>query len=405
MVISDFNAKMRSLFVLIVMLLCGVAVSAQDGSVSGVVKDQTGEPAIGATIQVKGTTHGTITDYDGNFTLDVPSDAVLVVSYMGFKTQEITVGSQRSFNITLVEDAELLDDVVVIGYGVVKKDDATGSVTAIEPDMMNKGLTTNAQDMMQGKIAGVNVTTAGGDPGAGAAIRIRGGSSLSASNDPLIVIDGLAMDNNGIQGVSNPLAMVNPNDIETFTVLKDASATAIYGSRASNGVIIITTKKGRAGQKPTFSYEGNMSASVLTNRMEVMNTSEYRDWLTNNGFSSQANGLGAGKGHEGDPQGLADFLVGCNGVANTLAVGNKIQESTDEYVTVRMEGKCALVQGWEKMGLSPEEVEYLCDIASYGDYGHANALDLQGTWECTSAQKNCDYCDFKIEKLKEKTIV
>ena len=293
MVISDFNAKMRSLFVLIVMLLCGVAVSAQDVSVSGVVKDQTGEPAIGATIQVKGTTHGTITDYDGNFTLDVPSDAVLVVSYMGFKTQEITVGSQRSFNITLVEDAELLDDVVVIGYGVVKKDDATGSVTAIEPDMMNKGLTTNAQDMMQGKIAGVNVTTVGGDPGAGAAIRIRGGSSLSASNDPLIVIDGLAMDNNGIQGVSNPLAMVNPNDIETFTVLKDASATAIYGSRASNGVIIITTKKGRAGQKPTFSYEGNMSASVLTNRMEVMNTSEYRDWLTNNGFSSQANGLGA----------------------------------------------------------------------------------------------------------------
>ncbi|MBO8440672.1 MAG: TonB-dependent receptor [bacterium] len=293
MVISDFNAKMRSLFVLIVMLLCGVAVSAQDVSVSGVVKDQTGEPAIGATIQVKGTTHGTITDYDGNFTLDVPSDAVLVVSYMGFKTQEITVGSQRSFNITLVEDAELLDDVVVIGYGVVKKDDATGSVTAIEPDMMNKGLTTNAQDMMQGKIAGVNVTTVGGDPGAGAAIRIRGGSSLSASNDPLIVIDGLAMDNNGIQGVSNPLAMVNPNDIETFTVLKDASATAIYGSRASNGVIIITTKKGRAGQKPTFSYEGNMSASVLTNRMEVMSASQYRDWLGSNGFENKLGGLGS----------------------------------------------------------------------------------------------------------------
>ena len=119
----------------------------------------------------------------------------------------------------------------------------------------------------------------------------------------------------------------------------------------------------------------------------------------------KANGLGAGKGHEGDPKGLADFLVGCNGVANTLAVGNKIQESADEHVTVRMEGKCALVQGWERMGLSPEEVEYLCDIASYGDFGHANALDLQGTWECTSAQPGCDYCDFKIEKLKEKTIV
>lgn len=119
----------------------------------------------------------------------------------------------------------------------------------------------------------------------------------------------------------------------------------------------------------------------------------------------KALGMGAGQGHEGDPAGLADFLVSCNSVANTLAVGNHVCEKTDEFTTVRMEGKCALVQGWEKMGLSPEEVEYLCDIASYGDYGHANALDLQGTWLCTSAQKGCDYCDFKIEKLKEKTIV
>ncbi len=291
--VSVFYAKMRGLIAVVVMLLCSAAAMAQSVSVKGVVRDQTGEPAIGATIQVKGTTHGTITDYDGNFAIDVPADAVLVVSYMGFKTQEITVGGQRSFNITLVEDSELLEDVVVIGYGVVKKDDATGSVTAIEPDMMNKGLTTNAQDMMQGKIAGVSVTSAGGDPGAGAAIRIRGGSSLSASNDPLIVIDGLAMDNNGIQGVSNPLSMVNPNDIETFTVLKDASATAIYGSRASNGVIIITTKKGQKGSAPKFSYEGNMSASVLTNRAEVMNAAEYRDWLTNNGFASVAGGLGS----------------------------------------------------------------------------------------------------------------
>lgn len=119
----------------------------------------------------------------------------------------------------------------------------------------------------------------------------------------------------------------------------------------------------------------------------------------------KALGLGAGKGHEGDPEGLAEFLVNANGVNNTLAVGNKVLCRDEESVTVRMEGKCALVQGWEKMGLSPEEVSYLCDIASYGDYGHANALDLQGTWECTSAQPGCDYCDFKIEKLKEKTIV
>ena len=116
----------------------------------------------------------------------------------------------------------------------------------------------------------------------------------------------------------------------------------------------------------------------------------------------KANGLGAGKGNEGNPDGLAAFLVGCNSAANTLAIGNKIQEKTDDHVTVRMEGKCALVQGWEKMGLTPEEVSYLCDIASYGDFGHANALELTGTWLCTSAQPGCEYCDFKIEHLKEK---
>lgn len=119
----------------------------------------------------------------------------------------------------------------------------------------------------------------------------------------------------------------------------------------------------------------------------------------------KALGMGAGKGQEGNPKGLAEFLVACNSVANTLSIGNHISEKTDEYTTVRMEGKCALVQGWEKMGLSPKEVEYLCEIASYGDYGHANALDLQGTWLCTSAQPGCEFCDFKIEKLREKTVV
>lgn len=143
----------------------------------------------------------------------------------------------------------------------------TGSVTAIKPDEMNKGLVTNAQDMMQGKIAGVSVTSGGGTPGGGATIRVRGGSSLNASNDPLVVIDGLAMDNQGVKGLANPLSMVNPADIETFTVLKDASATAIYGSRGSNGVIIITTKKGRSGAKPTITYNGNVSVSTKKKRL------------------------------------------------------------------------------------------------------------------------------------------
>lgn len=178
---------------------------------------------------------------DGNFTLSVPKGAILQVSFIGYKTQEIEATS--SVIVTLKDDSELLNEVVVIGYGVAKKNDLTGSVTAIKPDEKNKGLVVSAQDMIQGKIAGVNVNTTSGAPGEGAQIRIRGGASLNASNNPLIVIDGMPMDNNNTKGVNNPLSLVNPNDIETFTVLKDASATAIYGSRGSNGVIIITTKK------------------------------------------------------------------------------------------------------------------------------------------------------------------
>ena len=268
-------------------------VSAQNGrSISGTVVDENRDPAIGASVAVKGMTTGTVTDFDGNFQLNnIADDAILVISYIGYATQEVPVAGKSEFNIVMQEDARLLEELVVIGYGTVRKNDATGSVMAIKPDQINKGLVINAQDMMAGKIAGVNVTSYGGTPGGGATIRIRGGSSLSASNDPLIVIDGLAMDNEGIKGVANPLSMVNPNDIETFTVLKDASATAIYGSRASNGVIIITTKKGAAGSKPRVSYEGNASAGFMTNRLEVMDANRYRNYITQN-FPSAVSRLG-----------------------------------------------------------------------------------------------------------------
>jgi len=256
------------------LLLTGMTAFAQI-AVQGTVTDvANGEPIIGASVLEIGTTNGTITDFDGNFELTVQPGAKLAISYMGYKTQELAAAP--SMNVRMGEDTELLDEVVVVGYGVVKKNDATGSVTAIKPDDMNKGLTTNAQDMLQGKIAGVNVTSSDGTPGGAATIRIRGGASLNASNSPLVVIDGLALDNNGIPGAANPLSMVNPSDIESFTVLKDASATAIYGSRASNGVIIITTKKGAAGSKPKFSYEGNVSFGALTNRMEVLTGDELR---------------------------------------------------------------------------------------------------------------------------------
>ncbi|MGN1239582.1 MAG: SusC/RagA family TonB-linked outer membrane protein [Paludibacteraceae bacterium] len=263
---------------LVCMMLIGVSLFAQTTATGVVLDAANNEPIIGANIIEVGTTNGTITDFDGNFTLNVKTGAKLEISYMGYKS--VSLPAAANMRVMLGEDSELLDEVIVVGYGVVKKNDATGSVTAIKPDDMNKGLNTNAQEMMQGKIAGVVVTSDGGTPGAGATIRIRGGSSLSASNSPLVVIDGLAMDNNGIPGASNPLSMVNPNDIETFTVLKDASATAIYGSRASNGVIIITTKKGKAGSKPKFSYEGNVSISNLTNRTEVFTGDQMRAYAT-----------------------------------------------------------------------------------------------------------------------------
>ena len=271
-------------------LFLSVVAFAQQISVKGHVKDASGEDVIGATVRVAGTATATVTDFNGVFTLKADQGATITVSYVGYQTA--SVAAAPTLEITLQDDATLLNDVVVIGYGVAKKNDLTGSVTAIKPDEKNHGLITNAQDMIQGKIAGVNVTNGGGTPGGGATIRIRGGSSLHASNDPLIVIDGLAMDNQGIKGAANPLSMVNPNDIESFTVLKDASATAIYGSRGSNGVIIITTKKGRSGQAPKVSYNGNVSYSVKKKTLDVLDGDEYRAFIKNYyGADSEAAGL------------------------------------------------------------------------------------------------------------------
>ena len=263
------------MLVLLLGLFLSVGAFAQI-DVKGHVKDAQGEPIIGATVRVAGTQTATVSDFDGNFVLKANQGADISVSYVGYQPQ--TVKAAATLEITLQEDAAVLDNVVVIGYGRAKKNDLTGSVTALKPDDMNHGLQTSAQDMLQGKIAGVNITNTGGEPGAGSTIRIRGGSSLNASNNPLIVIDGLSMDTYGVQGLSNPLSLVNPNDIESFTVLKDASATAIYGSRASNGVIIITTKKGRKGQKPQISYNGNVSISAVKKKMDVMNAAEYIDF-------------------------------------------------------------------------------------------------------------------------------
>ena len=273
-----FTIPQRAMMLLFGLML-SVGAFAQI-TVNGLVKDATGEGVIGATVRVVGQEGGTVTDFEGKFVIKCAEGASLQISSVGYQTA--TVQAKPEVIVVLKDDAQMLENVVVIGYGTAKKNDLTGSVTAIKPDEKNRGLVTNAQDMIQGKIAGVNVTTGSGAPGTGASIRIRGGSSLNASNDPLIVIDGLAMDNKGVKGLSNPLSMVNPNDIESFTVLKDASATAIYGSRGSNGVIIITTKKGRKGNgtvAPSISYNGNVSYSIAAKKFDVLDADEYRKFI------------------------------------------------------------------------------------------------------------------------------
>ena len=269
-------------------LAAAASVSAQSRyEVTGVVVDQLG-PVIGAAVVETGTTNGAVTDLDGRFSLKVASpDATVEVSCIGYTSQSFKA-SEVPATITLIEDNEFLDEVVVIGYGTVKKSDMTGSVVAVKADEINRGAVRSPDQLLTGKVAGLLVTPASGQPGASASIRIRGAASLNASNDPLIVIDGVPITGDGGAGMGNPLASVNPNDIETYSVLKDASATAIYGSRASNGVIIITTKKG-SGRGLRISYEGSASVKQNIATLNMMNGNEYRDYVNKTFAGTYAN--------------------------------------------------------------------------------------------------------------------
>ncbi len=228
---------------------------------------------------MKGTTSGTVTDFDGNFQLNVADNAVLVITYVGYATQEVSA-NQSPLRVVLREDAQLLEELVVIGYGTARKSDLTGSIAAIGEKDFQRGLVTNPASLITGRIAGVQVTSTGGRAGSGNQIRIRGGASLSATNDPLIVIDGIPLDNQGISGMTNPLSTINPNDIESMNILKDASATAIYGSRASNGVVIITTKRGTAGQKLKIDISTQNSIATIARRVEVLSADKFREVIT-----------------------------------------------------------------------------------------------------------------------------
>ncbi len=262
------------------MCLGGTALLAQR-QLSGKVTDaENGEPLIGASIFAMGTTVGAISDYDGNYKISLPEGAVQIrVAYTGYTEQIINVGAANIIDVKMSPGAAI-EEVVVIGYGTVKKEDATGSVNAVAEKSFNRGAIVSPQQLLAGKIAGVSITPNSGEPGANASIRIRGGTSVSASNDPLFVIDGVPLKNDGYAGGRNPLNFINPSDIESITVLKDASAAAIYGSRGANGVIIITTKKGKKGEEARVTYDGYYTTSQFTGKPNVLNAEEFRNVVT-----------------------------------------------------------------------------------------------------------------------------
>lgn len=276
---------------LFLLLLFPVGLWAQS-TVKGTVTDKTsGQTLPGVSILIQGSTTGTSTDLDGKFSLsNVKKGDVINFSYLGFRTHSVNYQNQQELLVQLEEDSSMIDEVVIIGYGSVRKEDTTGSVTTVTSKDFVKGPVVAADQMIQGKVAGVQVTSGGGAPGEGAMIRIRQGSSLTASNDPLIVIDGIPVGADN-RGGRNPLATINQNDIESVTVLKDASASAIYGSRASNGVIIITTKKGRSGEMQ-ITYSGNVSHSETADRVNVLSADQLRDYINTYGNATQQGLLG-----------------------------------------------------------------------------------------------------------------
>ena len=295
------KSLIRILLIACSLAVCGLssaAVSAMqdDITVSGTVTDETGTPLVGLTVYVSGTNNGALTDLDGHYSIEVPDGAILVFSYLGYATREVPVNGQAVIDMQLFPDTQLLADAVVIGYGTTTKRDMTGSISAVNSDDFNTGLISSPEQLINGKVSGVQITSSGGSPTSGSTIRIRGGASLNASNDPLIVLDGVPLESGGVSGMgTNFLSLINPADIESMTVLKDASSTAIYGSRASNGVVIITTKKGR-GDKLDITFNTTLSLQNKTRTAEMLDPEQFVSIATEAGYADllgdwQANGF------------------------------------------------------------------------------------------------------------------
>lgn len=291
------STMFKGLF-LLVGFLFALQLNAQDVKISGKVTDAKDSKTLpGVSIAIKGTAMGTTSDIDGKYSLSVKKGTTVVFSFIGYTAQEIVVGNQTVINVALAPSVTSLDEFVVIGYGQVKKSDATGSVSVVNSKDFNKGAIVSAQQLIQGKTAGVTITSGSGAPDAKPLIRIRGISSLSASQEVLFIVDGVALDNaTGVSGLSNPMSFINPNDIESVSILKDASALAIYGSRASNGVILITTKRAKGDElsrQMRVSYNGSLSLGTISKKLDVLNGDQYRELVNQcvedglSGFSAE----------------------------------------------------------------------------------------------------------------------
>jgi TonB-linked SusC/RagA family outer membrane protein len=278
--------KHKSFIALVWCLLLGSSLAFSQRQISGVISDgENGEPLIGASVRAKGTTSGAVTDVEGKYRLAIPEGATqLEVTYTGYSSQILTIGASNVMDVAL-RPGLVLEETVVIGYGSVKKEDATGSVNAVTEKNFNRGAIVSPEQLVAGKVAGVQISSNSGEPGGQATIRVRGGTSVNASNEPLFVIDGVPIDNvahnpGGFSNGRNPLNFLNPGDIETITVLKDASATAIYGSRGANGVIMITTKKGKKGTAGRLTYDGYYTTSSFAEEAPILDATAFRNVVT-----------------------------------------------------------------------------------------------------------------------------
>ncbi len=290
---KKINFYCRKYGVLLFMWSIALLLSAQQKEVSGkIVEASTGESIPGATVFVEGSTRGVITDINGEFSITVLENETIVASYLGFKIVRLPVAGRSTFLIQMEPEILSFDEVVVIGYGMQRKGDLTGAISNVTSKEFNKGVISSPEQLINGKVSGVQIMGSSGSPTAGNSIRIRGGASLNASNDPLIVLDGVPLEIGGISGNSNNfLSLINPNDIESMTVLKDASSTAIYGSRASNGVIIITTKKG-VGDKTRISFSTTNSLQVKTKLADMLSAQQFRNVVTSRGSVEEQSLLG-----------------------------------------------------------------------------------------------------------------